>query len=120
MAIRKTSTNRLVDICMRIADETERNAHEKEQIYVQEYGMGYRCITDGLRNGIKAVLDMQLEINNLKDNLKFARMGEKNARDFLLEIFGDAEVDTLNDEYKAKIKEFVQSLDVYKEVEDEM
>ena len=34
MAIRKTSTNRLVDICMRIADETERNAHEKEQIYV--------------------------------------------------------------------------------------
>lgn len=49
---------------MRIADETERNAHEKEQIYVQEYGMGYRCITDGLRNGVKAVLDMQLEINN--------------------------------------------------------
>lgn len=77
-------------------------------------------MTDGLRKGIKAIMDMQMEINALKDDLKFARISEESARKFLREIFGDEDVDALSDEYKAKIKEFVQSLDVYKEVEDEM
>lgn len=40
----------------------------------------------------------------------YAEIREKSARDFLQEVFGDEYIDTINDEDKQKIKEFVQQL----------
>lgn len=110
--------SRLAELCLRIADEVESRAEEKDELFVREFGLGYRCITDGFRNGIKEMIDLQNECCNLKSQIRFLKISEKTARDFVEEVFGDREVDTLNDEYKKKIKEFVQGLDVYKEVEE--
>lgn len=63
-----------------------------------------------LRRGVKAVIDLQDDYSKALEYQNYAEIGEKAARDFLQEVFGDEEIDMINDEDKQKIKEFVQQL----------
>lgn len=101
--------NYLVKICLDIANIVDRHG-EKDKVYLEELKLGYRALSISLRRGAKAVIDLQEDYSKALEYQSYAEIGEKAARDFLQEIFGDEEIDTINDEDKQKIKEFVQQL----------
>lgn len=109
MKSRTEEINYLVKICLDIANIVDRHG-EKDKPYLDELGLGYRALSISLRRGVKAIIDLQDDYSKALECQNCAEIGEKAARDFLQEVFGDEEIDTINDEDKQKIKEFVQQL----------
>lgn len=72
--------------------------------------LGYRALSQYLRQGVKAIIDMQDAYANAKKEMNLATSSEQEARNFLKDIFGDEDIDSISDENKAKIKEFVSTL----------
>lgn len=101
--------NYLVKICLDIANIADRHG-EKDKPYLDELGLGYRALSRSLRRGVKAVIDLQDDYSKALEYQSYAEIGEKAARDFLQEVFGDEEIDTINEKDKQKIKEFTQQL----------
>lgn len=101
--------NYLVKICLDIANIVDRH-DEKDKPYLDELGLGYRALSISLRRGVKAVIDLQDDYSKALEYQNHAEIREKSARDFLQEVFEDEYIDTINDEDKQKIKEFVQQL----------
>lgn len=101
--------NYLVKICLDIANIVDRHG-EKDKPYLDELGLGYRALSISLRRGVKAVIDLQDDYSKALEYQNHAEIREKSARDFLQEVFEDEYIDTINDEDKQKIKEFVQQL----------
>lgn len=101
--------NYLVKICLDIANIVDRHG-EKDKLYLDELGLGYRALSISLRRGVKAVIDLQDDYSKALEYQNYAEIREKSARDFLQEVFEDEYIDTINDEDKQKIKEFVQQL----------
>ena len=109
MKSRTEEINYLVKICLDIANIVDRHG-EKDKPYLDELGLGYRALSISLRRGVKAVIDLQDDYSKALEYQSYAEIGEKAARDFLQEVFGDEEIDTINEKDKQKIKEFTQQL----------
>lgn len=73
--------------------------------------MGSRAMSNYLRQGVKGVIDLQAECYRQQEMARYARMGQESAEDFLDDIFGDSEIDSVNDEMKAKLKAYVKQLE---------
>jgi hypothetical protein len=101
--------NYLVKICLDIANIVDRHG-EKDKPYLDELGLGYRALSISLRRGMKAVIDLQDDYSKALEYQNNAEIREKSARDFLQEVFEDEYIDTIDNEDKQKIKEFVQQL----------
>lgn len=101
--------NYLVKICLDIANIVDRHG-EKDKPYLDELGLGYRALSISLRRGVKAVIDLQDDYSKALEYQNHAEIREKSARDFLQEVFEYEYIDTINNEDKQKIKEFVQQL----------
>lgn len=100
----------LVGILMKMACIIDRHGENGDSQFADEIGMGYLALSSYLRDGVKAIVDMQMEYSEAIANKQIAELSEQYARNYLKEIFGDEDIDSINERYKLKIKEFVQSL----------
>lgn len=109
-------TNRLIRVCLDMADSLdEACASDEAAKQVNEFTMkyakvGYRALTSYLREGIKAIIDLKREYYRAIENVKFAKQSEKYAGEFLEDIFGDSDIDCINDTDKARIRQFVAGI----------
>lgn len=101
---------KLSEICLRIANIADRNGESGEFELCDELGLGYLALSSYLRAGVKAIADIQNDLANARESAHLARVSEESMREFLADIFGDEEPETLNEEYKKRIREFVQGL----------
>lgn len=109
--MKKDSLNKMLGIVLRIADIVDRHGEKGEECYIlDELGYGYLALSGYLRDGVKSTIDIQGKYSSLKNRLNYTEESEKDARNFLEDIFGDREPDTLNDEHKEKIREFISNL----------
>ena len=108
---------RLSEICLRIASIADRNGESGEFELCDELGLGYLALSSYLRAGVKAIADIQNDLANARESAHLARVSEESMMEFLTDIFGDEEPETLNEEYKNRIREFVQGL--LKEMDDD-
>lgn len=104
----KEITN-LIKICLDIANIADRK-DEEGNAYLEDLGLGYRALSISLQQGAKAVIDLQDDYSKALEDRGYAETGEKEARDFLLEVFGDQEIDTINENDKQRIKDFVKDI----------
>lgn len=102
--------NRLAELSLRIANLIDRRAENGDDSFPSELGYGYLALSGYLRDGVKAIADIQNAYSNAVEMRKLAEQSEHDARAFLVEIFGDEDVDSLNDEYKEKIRNFVAGI----------
>ena len=100
---------RLVQICLDIANIADERGEAGEP-YSEELGLGYRALSGILRRGCKESIDLQNDYHGAIEAKNLAKIGEKEAHDFLEEMFGDREVYTINDKDKERIKAFVRSI----------
>lgn len=101
----------MLGIVLWIADIVDRHGEKGEECYIlDELGYGYLALSGYLRDGVKSAIDIQDKYSSLKNRLNYTEESEKDARNFLEDIFGDREPDTLNDEHKEKIREFISNL----------
>lgn len=101
--------NNLIKICLDIANIADRKG-EEGNAYLEDLGLGYRALSISLRQGAKAVIDLQDDYSKALEHRRYAETGEKEARNFLQEVFGDGEIDTINENDKQKIKDFVKDI----------
>lgn len=114
--IKRDDLARLAEISLQIASIVDRKGESGEQEYLDELGYGYLALSSYLRAGVKAIADIQNDLASARSNAHLARVSEEAMRDFLTDIFGDEEPETLNEEYKSRIRDFVQEL--LKEMDD--
>ena len=68
----------------------------------EKLGLGYRALSRYLRSGVKAVIDLQSNYRSANERRMYAESGNKEARQFLEDIFGIEEPETLADIYKER------------------
>ena len=102
---------KLSDICLRIANIVDRQGENGSFSLADELGFGYLALSGYLRSGVKAIADMQMDYSNAKSQKQLAEIGEQEMRDFLTDIFGDEEIESINEADKEKIRQFVQELE---------
>ena len=115
--MKRDSLARLSEICLQIASITDRKGESGDTTYCDELGLGYLALSGYLRAGVKAIIDIQNDLANARADREYAQMSEQSMREFIVDIFGDKEPETLNEEYKKQIREFVQGL--LKEMDDD-
>ena len=111
--MRKSNISRFLQVCIDIAelaDETGENDTYNSVDLMKELGLGYRALSGYLRQGIKEVIDLQNSLHAARSRQKLAEIGEREAHDFLEEVFGDREPYTINGKDKERIKAFVKSI----------
>ncbi len=117
----RNDVNRLVKVCLDIAEYIDKKTDQDKQYFggemCEEIGLGCRALTAYLRKGAVAVIDLQRDYHWAMERKNASEMSEKICRDFLEDVFGDKEIDTINDSDKERIKEFVRG--IMKEWEDE-
>lgn len=106
--------NRFLQICLNIAEWYDNRGEEDRNWFGDEItkaiGLGYKAMTGYLRTGVKGVIELQSKYHAMNEEAYYARSNEQDMRDFLIEIFGEEEPETLNDEIKAKIKNAVYEI----------
>ena len=105
---RKNRITRFLQVSLDLANAADEGVEDHP--YWEECNMGCRALSGYLRQGVKCVIDLQSDYYRQKENEKYARMSNDSARDFLKDIFGDRDIDSLNDELKTKLKNYVQHL----------
>ena len=108
--VKRDDLARLSEICLRIASIADRNGESGEFELCDELGLGYLALSSYLRAGVKAIIDIQDDLASARADRKYARISEQSMREFIVDIFGDEEPETLNDEYKKRIRDFVGEL----------
>lgn len=108
--MKRDSLARLSEICLQIASITDRKGESGDTTYCDELGLGYLALSGYLRAGVKAIIDIQNDLANARADREYARISEQSMREFIVDIFGDEEPETLNDEYKKRIRDFVGEL----------
>lgn len=110
--------NRLIELALNIANYVDKEGEQNLWQPLCDYlHIGFGCISDYLRSGAKACIDLQGDYLRGRWQKKLAEDSEKEARDFLEECFGDREPECINDKDKARILEFCNK--IYKEWEKE-
>lgn len=108
---------RLVQACLDIANLADEKG-EQDEFILPELGLGYRALSGILRRGCKEIIDLQGKYHAAIEEKNFAKIGEKTAYDFLEDIFGDREIDSINNKDKERIKAFVKQIYDEWEVEE--
>ena len=115
---RPDKLSRLAELCLRIANVIDRHGEKNDYEFSDEVGLGYLALSGYLRDGVKAIADMQMDYSEAVSMKNLAELSENEAREYLKDIFGEEDVDSLNETYKARIKEFAQSLFAEMEVDE--
>lgn len=108
---------KLAELSLQIANIIDRNDENGNCILAVELGYGYLALSGYLRSGAKAIADIQMDYSDAINAKQMAELSESQMREFLTDIFGDEESETLDDEYKQKIKDFV--IELLKEFDSE-
>lgn len=117
--MRNKKINRFIQICLDIADVVDEQGKECNNFCIDNLGCGYKVISGYLRRGVQEVIELQSSYHHIKEMKEFAEYSEKEARAVLLDIFGDEELDSLNDDDYTKIKAFCAELRKKWEDDDE-
>ena len=91
---------RFVSICLQLADMAD---EKQESPFDNCLHMGYRAFSGYMRGGVKEIIDLQNDFYGTVFRAEYAERGEKDARNFLQECFGDREIDSINEEDKNRI-----------------
>ena len=113
--------NNMLKICLNIADYYD-NKGDKDKDFLddeltKEIGLGYRALTSYLRKGVQEVISLQSNYHSARDQSNREKFLREGKEEFLLEVFGDEEPESINGKDKQRIKDFVQS--IFKEWEQE-
>lgn len=100
----------LANLALKIANIVDRHGENGDFSFADELGLGYRALSQYLRQGVKAIIDIQENYSNAKERMNLSESSEREARDFLKDIFGDEDVDSLPEEQKVKIRDYVSGL----------
>ena len=100
---------RIIQVCLDIANLADEKGEQGEFI-LPELGLGYRALSVILRRGCKDIIDLQGKYHAAIEEKNLAKIGEKTAYDFLEDIFGDREIDSINDKDRDRIKAFVKQI----------
>ena len=103
-------SNRLIELSLNIANIVDRRGEQNYDDLSNELNLGYRALSTYLRQGAKAIIDMEDGYSEACLQAKLAEQSEQDARDFLQDIFGDSDVDSLSNELKDKIRKYVTKL----------
>lgn len=96
--------NSLLSLCVKLANVSDRDAEKGiKPKYLDDVGMGYLAFSRTLRDGAKAIIDMQMILSEAISKAESESEDAENVRDFLEECFGDREIDTINDKDKERI-----------------
>ena len=111
---------RFLGICIELADLVDENGESGQEIFNKDLHMGYRVLSGYLRSGAQEVIALMSKYHSAVIDRQLAETGEREAHDFLEEVFGDREPYTINDKDKERIKAFVKSImdEWEKETED--
>lgn len=106
----RSSIYRFLSICIELADLVDENGESGQEVYNKELGLGYLALSSYLRKGVQEVIDLQAKYHRAVESKTLAEIGEKEAHDFLEDVFGDREPYTINDKDKERIKAFVKNI----------
>ena len=109
--------NRFIQICLDVADYYD-NMMELEDPpdrftgdkLLDSIGLGYRAFTNYLRCGVKNLLNLKSIYYEARERENYFEQACKEKEKFMMDIFGEENVEELTPELKAKIKNFVQTL----------
>lgn len=106
--------NNMLKICLNIADYYD-NKGDKDNDFLKdeltdEMGLGYRALSSYLRKGVQEVISLQSNYHSACHQRNFEKSLRESKEEFLFEVFGDEEPESINDKDKQRIKEFVQSI----------
>lgn len=106
--------NKLIKICLDIAELVDTKGDDDPEWFggdfSKEIGLGYRALSGYLRSGAKAVIDIQRDYHTARERLNFAEREAEDCREYMEELFGDPEPQSINEEDKKRIKDFVASI----------
>lgn len=105
--------NRMLELCLNIAnliDEWGHDGNLAERLITDELGLGYRALSNTLREGVKETVDLQARYRGAIETADLAKYGEKCARDFLEDVFGDREIDSINESDKEQFRELSKQI----------
>lgn len=117
--------NNFLKIALNIADYYDNKGNNGEDFLndemTKEIGLGYRALTSYLRKGVQEVITLQSNYHSACEQRNYEKSLREGKEEFLLEVFGDEEPESINNKDKQRIKEFVQSIfaEWDKENEDE-
>lgn len=104
--------NSLLADVLNIADAVDRRAEKENVIYLEALGLGYRALTSHLREGAKAIVDMEEELTEAREQVKNAKIEEQERTDFLKDVFGDEEVaESFIEEEKQRLRDLVAEIE---------
>lgn len=107
MKYKRDELCKFTELLLRIANYVDRHGEKEDTTMCDELGLGYLALSGYLRSGVKAIADIQSDYSNAISKANYAKIGEECARDFLEEVFGDREIETINEADKERIKDFV-------------
>lgn len=108
---REYKLGRFIDLCFRIASWVDKRGEAGDDFMHEEFGLGHLAMSGYLRDGICSVILLEKDYQCAKNRERIAKLGQYGAYDFLEEIFGDRDIDTINDKDKERIKEFVKQIE---------
>ena len=110
MELKQDYLCKLAELSLKIANIVDRQGENDDFRLADSLGLGYRALSSYLRQGVKAISEIQERYSIAHEKTKLAEISERDARNFLIDIFGDEDIDSVSDESKAKIKEFISTL----------
>ena len=107
--------NKLLELCLRIADWNDRSVEEQGEYgfdspLSKELGLGYLALSGYLREGVKEVINLQSALSDSRNKENIAKLGQESAEDFLEDIFGDRDIESINEKDKERVRAFVAEI----------
>lgn len=103
----------LIRVCHDLAEVIEEK-HNKYADLANDVGMGYKVLTNYLRQGLIEVVALESRYWREKEQRALARMELKDNIDFIAELFGEIPVELLaemtNEEEKAKLQKVANEI----------
>lgn len=91
---------RFMSICLQMADMAD---EKQESPFDNGLNMGCMAFSGYMRDGVKEIIDLKNDFYGTVFRAEYAERGEKDARDFLQECFGDREIDSINEDDRKRI-----------------
>lgn len=99
-----------IALCYKISEYIDDCGENGDHFTLDAFGLGYKAASDRIRNGIIAVIELSRECRYEREHAKLAKIGKEEMRDFMVEIFEDEEIYTVNDEIKESIKKAARDI----------
>ena len=100
--------------CLDIAEWHDRKGEEDKNWWggelCKEIGLGYKVLTAHLRVGVEETIKLQDEYHHAAERRWLAESHEGDMQEFLKEIFGEEEPESLNDEITEKIRKATREI----------